>query len=301
MMSPTCVNRGSGALAGLVAQVVQTEAGTVEYADFGEGFPVVAIHGALGGWDQSAILARCAVPSGCRVIAISRPGYLGTPMVSGETSERQGDLVAALLKTLGIEKAAVIAISGGGPCAMAFALRYPRRCAGLVLISTCSVRNTAKLPLAYHLLKLAVRLPGVFPWMGRRATANPARSLAKAIADPRERRRMLDDPERMGLYLTLLASNFSRASQRMPGTENDIFITRATELPIEEIQSPVLVIHGTADRVAPFDVHVPPFSERIEGARIVAIEGGEHVALFTHLDRVRSEVAAFLESIFASV
>lgn len=300
-MSPTCVNRESGALQGLAAQVVQTEAGTVEYADFGEGLPVVAIHGAMGGWDQSAILARCAVPAGCRVIAISRPGYLGTPLVAGETPERQGDLVAALLKVLGIERAAVVAISGGGPCAMAFALRYPRRCAGLVLISTCSVKNTAKLPLAFHVLKVAARLPGVFRWMGRRASANPARSLARAIVDPRMRRRMLDDPERMGLYRALLASNFSRAGQRMPGTENDIGVTRTTELPLEEIQSPVLVLHGTADRVAPFEVHVPPFAERIEGVRVVAIEGGEHVALFTHLDRVRAEVSSFLEGVFASV
>ncbi len=285
----------------MTAQVVQTEAGAIEYSDFGEGPVVVAIHGALGGWDQGAILARCAVPAGCRVIAVSRPGYLGTPLVSGETPERQGDLVAALLKRLGIGRAAVVAISGGGPCALAFALRYPRRCAGLVLISTCSVRNTARVPFAFHVLKRAMRLPWLFGWLGRRSLANPARSLARAVADPGQRRRLLDDPERRALYRALLASSFNRPARRLPGTENDISMTRVTELPIEEIQSPTLVVHGTADRVTPFAVHVPPFAARIPGVRVVAIEGGEHVALFTHLDRVRREVAAFLEGVFAGV
>ncbi|MBK8477888.1 MAG: alpha/beta hydrolase [Opitutaceae bacterium] len=49
-----------------------TAAGTVEYADFGAGPVVVALHGGLGGWDQGLILAQCAVPAGYRVLALSR-------------------------------------------------------------------------------------------------------------------------------------------------------------------------------------------------------------------------------------
>jgi len=40
-----------------------------------------------------------------RVIAVSRPGYLGTPLADGETPEAQADLYAALLDTLGIARA----------------------------------------------------------------------------------------------------------------------------------------------------------------------------------------------------
>jgi pimeloyl-ACP methyl ester carboxylesterase len=43
----------------------------------------------------------------------------------------QADAVAALLDVLGIRTAAVMAVSGGGPCALQFALRHPQRCCAL--------------------------------------------------------------------------------------------------------------------------------------------------------------------------
>jgi len=93
---------------------VKTVLGPVEYVEFGDGPAVVAIHGAMGGWDQSLILAQTIGDVGYRYIAMSRPGYLGTPISSGKSPERQGDLVSALLDTLGIAKAGVMAVSGGG-------------------------------------------------------------------------------------------------------------------------------------------------------------------------------------------
>ncbi len=271
-----------------------TKAGAVEYADFGVGPVVVALHGGLGGWDQSRILAQCAVPAGYRVLALSRPGYLGTPFTSGRTPEQQADLIAALLDAQGIERAALVAISGGGPCALAFALRHPGRCAGLALISTCSVKNDGRLPWAFRVMKLLARFPFVLRAMGRRALANPARSLARAIADPAVRQRLVDKPEVMALYTALLASSFHRMDERIAGTDNDIRITFTTELPLEQVRVPVLVVHGTADRVVPYLRHVPPFAARLPGVRLCTVEGGEHVALFSHRDLVRAEVGAFL-------
>jgi pimeloyl-ACP methyl ester carboxylesterase len=107
----------------LSPKTVVTALGVVEFAEIGEGPVVVAIHGAMGGYDQSLVLAQTIGNSDFRYIAISRPGYLGTPMGSGGTTEQQGDLVAALLDALGITKAGVIAVSGGGPCAVQFGLR----------------------------------------------------------------------------------------------------------------------------------------------------------------------------------
>lgn len=266
----------------------------VEYTDSGSGPVVVALHGGLGGWDQSRILAQCAVPAGYRVLALSRPGYLGTPLTSGRTAEQQADLIAALLDLLGIERAALVAISGGGPCALAFALRHPGRCAGLALISTCSVKNDVRIPFAFHVVKVMARFPFLIRAMGRRALANPEQSLARAIADPAMRQQLLDKPEVMALYNALLASTFQRMAERIAGTDNDIRITFTTEPPLEQVRVPALVVHGTADRVVPYQRHVPPFVVRLPGVRVCTVEGGEHVALFTHRDLVRSEVGAFL-------
>ena len=295
-MNSSGTTNPSAALPAITPQTRLTQAGAVEYADFGTGPVVVALHGAMGGWDQSTILAQCAVPAGFRVLALSRPGYLGTPFAAGRSPEQQADLVAALLDALGIARAAVIAISGGGPCALAFALRHPGRCDGLALISTCSVKNDARIPVSFHIMKAMARVPFVVRAMGRRALANPAKSLERAIADSGVRRRLLADAEVMALYTALLASTFHRMGERITGTDNDIRITFTTELPLERIQVPALVVHGTADKVAPYRRHVPPFAARLPGVRVCTVEGGEHVTLFTHRERVRAEVGAFLKA-----
>jgi len=67
----------------------------------------------MGGYDQSLILAQTIGTAGYRYIAMSRPGYLGTPISSGKSPEQQGDLIAALLDSLGIVRACVIAVSAG--------------------------------------------------------------------------------------------------------------------------------------------------------------------------------------------
>jgi hypothetical protein len=84
----------------LIPKTEKTALGVVEYVEIGEGPVVVALHGAMGGWDQNVILAQTIGDMGYRYIAMTRPGYLGTPMRSGKSPEQQGDLIAALLDTL---------------------------------------------------------------------------------------------------------------------------------------------------------------------------------------------------------
>ncbi|MBW2522650.1 MAG: hypothetical protein JRI23_00675 [Deltaproteobacteria bacterium] len=95
-------------LAPISPTTVQTELGRVECASFGQGPAILALHGAMGGWQQSAILAMTVGPPGFRYLAVSRPGYLGTPLSSGCRTEEQADLLAALLEPSNIDTAAVI-------------------------------------------------------------------------------------------------------------------------------------------------------------------------------------------------
>jgi pimeloyl-ACP methyl ester carboxylesterase len=105
----------------------------------------------------------------------------------------------------------------------------------------------------------------------------------------------LRDPDAGPLFVELLASTFDRMALRLPGTENDITVTRAATYPLEEIAVPVLVVHGTKDRLVPFKEHGKTLHERIPGAEMLAIEGGEHAAIFTHRDEVRARVTRFLQ------
>ena len=137
----------------LAPKTAQTALGVVEYVEIGDGPVVVAIHGAMGGYDKSLILAQTIGNAGYRYLAVTRPGYLGTPLSSGKSSEQQGDLIAALLDALNIDKAGVMAVSGGGPSALQFALRHPDRCAGLILASTCAGKIDSPIPFSFKVMK----------------------------------------------------------------------------------------------------------------------------------------------------
>lgn len=276
--------------------VVTTRLGRVEYAEYGEGPAVLALHGAMGGYDQSLLLARTIGDAGYRYIAVSRPGYLGTPLASGKTSEQQADLCAALLDALGIPTATVMAVSGGGPCALQFALRHRQRCRGLVLVSTCGEKVDTPIPFAFHLTRLLVRWPACANAMQKKALANIEGMAARSIPDPEVRMRTLQDPESGPLFTALMTSTCDRMAQRMPGTENDIVVSRTTEYPLENIAVPVLIVHGTEDRMVPFTRHATALASRIPGAELLAIDGGEHVSIFTHRRQVKARVAQFLHA-----
>jgi hypothetical protein len=93
-------------------------------------------------------------------------------------------------------------------------------------------------------------------------------------------------------------STFDRAALRLPVTKNDIAVTRATTHPLEQIAVPVLVVHGTGDRLVPFTQHAKPLAARVPGAQLLAIEGGEHVAIFTHRNEVRERTASRMGWVF---
>lgn len=277
------------------SSLIQTQRGVVEYVSAGDGPAVLALHGAMGGYDQSLLLARCAISSpGYRFIAVSRPGYLGTSLSLGELPEAQADCCAALLDALGIEQAAVIAVSGGGQCALQFALRHPDRCWGLVMVSACSAPLTEPLPLRFHLMKVMARIPWLVDGMRKRAARQPEQAVSRSIPDPELRARTLNDPEAGPLLMELQLSTMDRLAQRLPGTENDIKQSRRPfHYPLERITTPALVIHGTADRIAPF-AHSKSLAATLPRAELLALEGGEHVTLFTHLHEIRARVRQFL-------
>lgn len=275
--------------------IAQTALGPIEYARSGRGPAILLVHGAMGGYDQSLLLGAATVNSPeFESIAVSRPGYLGTPLAAGRHPEGQADLCAALLDSLGIPSAAVIAISGGGQCALQFALRHPGRCRCLVMISACSATIRGRPPLRFHLMRLMARIPGMARGMREKALADPERAAARAIPDPEVRQRTLCHPEAGPLMLALQASTLDRVAERMAGTRNDIAQSRARfSYPLERITSPLLVVHGTSDRAAPFEA-ARALASRVSGAELLAIENGEHVSLFTHLDVIRTRVREFL-------
>ena len=116
------------------SQIAPTPCGPIEYAVRGEGPPVLVVHGAGGGFDQGLELADSIARAGFRVIAVSRFGYLRTPLPANASAPAQADAHACLLDSLDLRQAAIVGVSAGGPSALQFALRFPDRTTALVLL-----------------------------------------------------------------------------------------------------------------------------------------------------------------------
>ena len=277
--------------------MINTRRGAVECATCGDGPAVLLLHGAMGGCDQGLLLGRAAIGCpGFQFVSVSRPGYLGTPLALGKTPEEQADLCADVLESLGISQAAVIAVSGGGQCALQFALRHQDRCWGLVMVSACSAQLNVRIPFTFQLLKLMARLPALAAVMRRKAVRDPERAVQRSIPDPALRARTLTDPEAGPMLIALQLSTFDQLARRLPGAENDIAQSRLPfDYPIERITAPVLVVHGKADHLVPY-AQAQSLAARLRGAEFLTIEGGEHVSLFTHLRDIRERVTQFLNA-----
>jgi pimeloyl-ACP methyl ester carboxylesterase len=117
------------------SEVVQTAKGPIEYFMQGDGPVVLCLHGGCGGYDQSYLIGEHLIKKGFTVLAVSRPGYLRTPLVKGknDSAALQADAMVALLDKLGIKRVAALGFSAGGPVAFQLALRHPNRTWGLVL------------------------------------------------------------------------------------------------------------------------------------------------------------------------
>src|SRR5262245_50180537 len=123
------------------SDIVQTSRGLVDCAFAGpENAPaVLVLHGGLGGWDQAVSFAEdLELPSTCRVIAPSRPGYLRTLLSAGATTDQAADAMVALLDALNVRESFVVGLSGGGPTALAIAMRQAQRVRGLIMICAIS-------------------------------------------------------------------------------------------------------------------------------------------------------------------
>jgi non-heme chloroperoxidase len=65
---------------------------------------------------------------------------------------------------------------------------------------------------------------------------------------------------------------------------------------LPKIDVPTLVVHGTEDRILPYDATAKRLPRLINDLRLVAVEGGPHNIGWTHPDEVNTALMDFLTS-----
>ena len=115
---------------GLEGRIRVRDGRDLGFATFGpkEGRPIVWLHGTPGARRQIPEAARqVAEKVGVRLVGVDRPGTgMSTPHLYGSMLEFSADL-EIVLDELGVGQLAVIALSGGGPYALAAGCAMPER------------------------------------------------------------------------------------------------------------------------------------------------------------------------------
>ena len=284
------------------SRMATTARGPIEFAEIGTGAPVLVVHGAGGGIDQGLDIAAPLAAHGCRVIAMSRFGYLRTPLPADASPQAQADAHASLLDALGVARAAIIGASAGAPSALQFALRHRDRCAALVLMVPALYAprrdgDGSRLPAPRWtpvLFDTVLRSDLLF-WVALRSST---RTVVRALlATPPEVVQVAerDEQERVARLL----AHILPVSERRRGLLNDLRITSALcRAPLERVGVPTLTI-GAADDLFGAFAAARYAAEHIPGARFLGFEHGGHV-LVGHERTVVEAIARFLDSGTAS-
>ena len=122
-----------------VGRILEVDGVRMHVASWGEGAPVVLIHGngtVVGDWAISGLVDRL-VDDGHRVIALDRPGYghSDRPRDRIWDAYAQADLIARTLARLGVERPVVVGHSWGAIVAAALAIKHEGMLGGIVLLS----------------------------------------------------------------------------------------------------------------------------------------------------------------------
>jgi pimeloyl-ACP methyl ester carboxylesterase len=266
--------------------VIDTPFGRVEYAQAGDGPPVLVVHGVFGGFDFGVGVGRVNVPPGYRIISPSRFGFFGSPLPADPSPAAQADAFAALLDHLEIDALPLIAFSAGSSSAVQLALRHPERVARLVLISP-NAPHPEPLPKPPRLLAPIIFSQPVF-WAMRLLARSRLEGMSGTPAG------FVPD-EREHAALHEIVDSLFPVGPRVRGTIYDGYVGNAdiASYPFESMTVPTLVVAAEDDTLAPYK-DSRAMAERIPGAQFVTVHRGGHT--LTQLDAgARRAVAEFLD------
>jgi pimeloyl-ACP methyl ester carboxylesterase len=232
--------------------------------------PLVLIHGAGG--DHLSWPPELRRLPGYRVLTPDLPGHGKTSGPGHQSVQDYARDVAEFIDIVGISHAVFIGHAMGGAIALALAVDYPDRVAGIGLISTGPIlpipssvienaANLSTLPLAIKSLQEMS--------LGSQTPEHLKGIVSKRLAESRQTL-LLDD---------LIACDRFNLADRL-----------------NAIRTPVLVVCGTDDKLTPLRFS-EILSSNIPGAALQTVEGAGHMLVLEQPGRLAKLISVFLATI----
>jgi pimeloyl-ACP methyl ester carboxylesterase len=272
---------------------------TIGYATWGdpEGTLVFIAHGTPGsrralspGLDDPKWLRQRRL----RFISVDRPGYgYSDPWPEASLLDCTEDFVR-LADHLGLERFAVLGVSGGGPYAIVLGALEPERVRRVAIVSGLGMLDR---PGALEGMsegnvaesKMAMDSPDDLATAHREAaeaiSEDPEGSIAELSDElPEVDRQMLERPEVRAIFIETF-----REAVRQGATgwvDDDLRLVRPWPFGLDEISGvDVRIYHGEADVLVPSH-HAKHLAEGIPGSRLHLYPGEGHLSLDKHIKEI---------------
>jgi pimeloyl-ACP methyl ester carboxylesterase len=252
--------------------------------------PIVMIHGLAG---QSSHYTYGVVPrleERFRTVALDRPGAGYSPRDAGAPADlrAQADAVAALIDVLGLGRPLVVGHSLGGAIALALALDYPEKVAGLALLAPLTHMQDAPPAVFKGLTIQSPLLRTLVAWtlMIPASIRNSRKTLAQVFGpDPVPS----DFGTRGGGLLGLRPKSFIGASRDLQALPDTLPQQQAR---YGRLSVPVHVLYGRGDRILDWKSNGQGLVDAAPDATLTLIDGG-HMLPVTH----PQQCADFIEGV----
>lgn len=264
------------------------------YETYGEGTPVIFIHGGYGGPATSLVPALAqpivnmlAGEAAYLITYDRRCAGRSQYVLDAFTLEDIAGDAAALLDRFDVERAVVVGSSAGGPIALQFALSWPERVIGLALPNTgpalmCERPEGYTEPYSEGVARRLARVRSFLEQvegareMGDRAyfesrkeiVRNPPLPPGSAAPPPERARRVREalarvDDDTLFLYYTGMLRNYAA------------YAGRDLTSRLGELSMPAFIVHGSADLAVPIE-YAETLRAGIPHAEYHTIEGAGH-------------------------
>lgn len=198
--------------------------------------------------------------------------------------EELADDAVAVMDGRGVDSCVYAGMSMGGFTALELALRHPSRVDGLVLIDSMADVHDPGQTKTYEMMVEQLLESGEVP----RALAETASQILFGETTREERPELVEEwVERWMSYTPMAVAN-----------EVGSWMHRDSVLPrMEEIEVPVLVVHGTEDASIPVEKARETAEELLDG-KLVVVEDAGHSSNLEKPETVNAALRRFLQEVY---
>ena len=260
----------------------------IEMGDSGskDFLPVVLLHGAGANLQDMNLALGERLAAHHRLVLIDRPGFGFSARKARECSSPadQAVVLRDVLDKLGIDRAILVGHSWGGTMALTFALDFPQRVAGLVLIAAPTH------PGLWRMTKLNALLATPIGWLFAHTLALPFGAI---FIWPGSRTAFLPQIIPPGYVKRTAAMLVLRPATLLCNWADigclDAFLTQQANR-YESLGAPTIVLAGDRDPLVPLDQHAAKLAAAAPAVKVEVVPGFGHMLHHAAADRVAAAV-----------